>query len=105
MTQLDFLETVLRNEVENTNQIHLFFHRETSEWYAYCRSADNLQQLVPETKDTLTDELFSEAEVILARVSLNVELTERYALPRYCDLIGDDYALLNMKEKTEEETE
>lgn len=59
----------------------------------------------PETKDTLTDELFSEAEVILARVSLNVELTERYALPRYCELIGDDYALLNMKEKTEEETE
>ena len=29
MTQLDFLETVLRNEVENTNQIHLFFHRES----------------------------------------------------------------------------
>ena len=91
------LEEILMKEAENTGDIHLYFQPESCEWFAYGRSADNLQILVPEIEKTRIDEQFPEVEMHLPRVSINFEQTERYNLAAHCQLIGDNYAQLGME--------
>ena len=90
------LEEILMKEAENTGDIHLYFQPESCEWFAYGRSADNLQILVPEIEKTRIDEQFPEVEMHLPRVSINFEQTERYNLAALCQIIVYNYAMLGL---------
>lgn len=96
------LEEILMKEAENTGDIHLYFQPESCEWFAYGRSADNLQILVPEIEKTRIDEQFPEVEMHLPRVSINFEQTERYNLAAHCQLIGDNLRAVGDGEKRPE---
>lgn len=91
------LEQILRLESVNTNRVHLFLMPGNEKWQAYEQSALNLLKIVPEVESTLVNEVFADAEVMLWRVSLSFELTERYSLPRLCTLLGDGYIELTLE--------
>lgn len=97
------IEEILVKEAENTGDIHLYFQPESDEWFAYGRSADNLQILVSEIEKTRIDEQFPEVEIYLPRVSINFEQTERYNLAAHCQLIGDNYTQLGMEKNDPEQ--
>lgn len=94
MTMNTFLENILALEAANTGSIHLFYDAVQEHWVAYGQSALNLARLVPELAGTLIEELFPDYEIRLHRLAVNHEQTERYGLPHYCTLLGDDYARL-----------
>lgn len=92
-----YLEQILKLESVNANRIHLFFIPSTEKWLAYEQSAMSLLKIVPEVEETLVDEVFADYEIVLRRVSLSFELTERYSLPHLCTLLGDDYIELTLE--------
>lgn len=85
------LEQILKLESVNANRIHLFLMPGSEKWLAYEQSALNLLKIVPEVEETMVNEVFADDEIMLRRVSLSLELTERYSLPYLCTLLGDDY--------------
>lgn len=91
-----YLENILIQEAANTDSIHLHYDAAQEQWIAYGQSALNLAQLIPELGCTLTEELFADNEIRLYRLTVNHEQTERYGLPFFCTLLGDDYARLQM---------
>lgn len=95
------LENILVLEAANNDCIHLFYDAAQEHWVAYGQSALNLVQLVPELESELTEELFPDDEILLYRLTVNHEQTERYGLPFYCTLISDYYIRLQVASVTE----
>lgn len=90
------LEQILQLESQNENCVYLFPQLCDDEWKAYEQSAINLQDFLPEVKETFAEEIFPEAELKLRYVIINLELTIRYVLPQYCTLLGDEYIELTL---------
>lgn len=93
-----YLNLVLQLESQNTNCIYLFFQQCNEKWKVYEQSAVNLQKLLPELEMECMEEVFPEAELKLNYVSLSFELLNKYSLPQYCTLLGDDYMKLSIPE-------
>lgn len=89
------LERLLRLESVNTDLVHLFRLPSGESWAAYEQSAVNLQLLIPGVKDTMTKEVFPEADIWLYRVVVDEALIYKYSLPLMCTLAGDDYLELS----------
>ncbi|WP_373156900.1 hypothetical protein [Bacteroides cellulosilyticus] len=101
-----FLE-ILHYEVENRDKIHLFYRLDPDcekRWVAYQQSAFNLAEIVPELAEDVEDRLFADGEVKLYGLAVSSEQMERYGLPLYCTLLGDDYIELQ-KTPVKEEAE
>jgi len=90
------LEQILQLESQNENCVYLFPQSCNDEWKAYEQSAINLQEFLPEVKETFAEEIFPEAELKLRYIIINLELTIRYVLPQYCTSLGDEYIELTL---------
>lgn len=88
------LEELLMQEACNTDHIYLHYCLESGYWVAYERSALNLLTLIPQL--LYGKEHFCEEEMYLHYAFLNSEEMERYQLPCYCTLLGDEYMELTL---------
>lgn len=82
------LEKILMQEASNTNRIYLHYRPQHGHWVAYEQSALNLLSLAPLLLPD--EEIFSDAEIRLRYATINFEQMDRYNLPAYCTLLGDD---------------
>ena len=86
------LEKILMQEASNTNRIYLHYRPQHGHWVAYEQSALNLLSLAPLLLPD--EEIFSDAEIRLRYATINFEQMDRYNLPAYCTLLGDDIMVL-----------
>ena len=91
------LEKILMKEASNTNRIYLHYRPQHEHWVAYEQSALSLAPLLlPD------EEIFSDAEIRLRYATINFEQMDRYNLPAYCTLLGDDIMVLGTELPLEE---
>ena len=91
------LEKILMQEASNTNRIYLHYRPQHEHWVAYEL---NLLSLAPLLLPD--EEIFSDAEIRLRYATINFEQMDRYNLPAYCTLLGDDIMVLGTELPLEE---
>lgn len=89
MKKCNYLKEMIRREAGNTDKVYLYYRPDDDSWTAYHRSALNLVAMVPVLVSEVKELSMGRRSVYCLVIS--GEQMERYGLPFYCILLGDDY--------------